>query len=125
MPKHSKKTKHLEDYAPAVVGQPEVHELTSSDEEMEAQWASLAPIVTQLDTDVLEINVEEDRLEEMEIDFEKPRKRDPLVDETIEGLIGDAGRLALKDDIDREKFGWEKLMKAPNNMKLLHDGKLL
>ena len=86
MPKHSKKTKHTEDYAPAEVGQPEVYELTSSDDEDDAQWTSLAPLVTPLDTDVLELNVKEDKLEEMEIAFENQRKRNPLEDETIEGI---------------------------------------
>ena len=74
---------------------------------------------------MLELHVDDDKLEEMEINFEKPKKRNPLEDDTIKGLIGDMGRLELKDDIDREKYGWEKLMMAPNTMKLLHDGKLL
>ena len=115
MPKHNKKRKHLEDYAPTPVGMPEVHELTSSDEE----WAGLTPIITSQDLDALELHAEEDKLEEMEINFEKPKKRNPMEDVTIKGLIGDTGQLELKDNIDREKYGWEKLMKAPNTMKLL------
>ena len=112
MPKHNKKRKHLEDYAPAPVGMPEVHELTSSDEE----WAELTPVITSRDLDALELHVDDDKLEEMEINFEKSKKRKRLEDDTIEGLIGDTGRLELKDDIDREKYGWEKLLKALNNM---------
>ena len=123
MPKHTEKRKHLTDFDPAPAGVPEVYELTSSDEDEE--WSELAPVITTKDIDVLELHAGEDKLDEMEISFKNPKKRKRQEEDTIEGLIGDTSRLELKDDVDREKYGWEKLLKAPNAMKILQDGNLL
>ena len=79
-------------------------------------------IVTDQDIDALELHVQEDSLEEMNISFEQVRRKRVPEDDTIEQLVGETGRLELKDDMDREKFGWEKLLKSHNNLRIWHDG---
>ena len=108
MPKHDRKRKQLEDDATTPLTLREARDLTSSDEDC----TGLTPIITDQDIDALEIHVQEDSLEEMEINFEQVRKKQSPEDDTIEQLVGETGRLELKDDTDREKYGWEKLMKA-------------
>ena len=102
MPKHDKKRKHVDDETTPLMASRDAGGQTSSDDDC----PEMLPIVTEQDIDPLELNVQEDTVEEMDISFQQVwRKRLPE-DDTIEQLVGETGRLEMKDDMDREKFGY-------------------